>query len=694
MKKVAAFPVFWIWHQAPCFRLLLALSLAIISYRFDRLPALSNLTLLFAALALLVLAGFLFHWGKRFPGKQQIETAALFVVFFLIGWLLALLNDVRKQPHWMGRSIDPGAVDAIRITKAPQERAKTWRLFGESLYRMANGRTKTIAGPVTFYIYKDSTALPIRQGDIVWMPAAWKPIRNGGNPFAFDYAGYCAHRQIYFQQFLSPKAALVVDSASRNTDRIQQMHDWGMQTLERYVSDSVTLGLLQAMLLGDEVNLDADTRQAFSETGIVHIIAISGSHLSFLFLLISFLFRPFIHRKNEWLQYIVAVPLIWLYVLIAGAPVSALRAAVMFTFVGVAIMLGRERSALNILFASAIVLLVADPNTLFAVGFQLSFVAVLSLILFYKTIERALPIPNRFLRPIWQLAASSIAAEVLVAPVVAYYFHLFPIGFIVSNLVAYFMMGGLLLLGIGLLLAAPFPPFCAVIAQLATYLVHEFNRVNDLFRLWNPPALTHIWLGEWMLVGIYIVIACFACSAAWKQPRWLGAGLAGCILLLSVSIYQRKATTGRRQLVVYQLKNAAYAELLLDDAYYPVLRQGLSPSIWRYHIDPAHTGFAAWQPGRRLPDSSLMFVGDARVALLRKPVTLVADTPVCVNYLVLAYPVKRYELQTIRRAFRFDKLVVASYLSPFYLKQWKDCTQAAGISTHFAHLDGAFVLTR
>src|SRR5690606_35291651 len=150
-----------------------------------------------------------------------------------------------------------------------------------------------------------------------------------------------------------------------------------------------------------------ELRQAYADTGVVHIVSISGSHTAMLFLVVTWLFFWLRRPGLQWIKYAAGVALVWVYVLVAGAPPSALRSAVMFTVFALSFMTERGQQPLNTLLMAAFVLLMANPMFLFAIGFQLSFTAVLSLILFYQPIYRLWPQRTLLGRRLWQLTAGS-----------------------------------------------------------------------------------------------------------------------------------------------------------------------------------------------------------------------------------------------------------------------------------------------
>ena len=145
-------------------------------------------------------------------------------------------------------------------------------------------------------------------------------ITNAGNPFEFDYAAYCRRNDILYQQSCSANDIRLYAPASEvGTPFIDHAHDWCMAQLDKYIADPKTKGLIQAMILGDEVNLDEDLLQSYADTGIIHIIAISGGNVLIFFIFISALLWWIRDKKHLWIKYAIALPLVWFYVLMAGA---------------------------------------------------------------------------------------------------------------------------------------------------------------------------------------------------------------------------------------------------------------------------------------------------------------------------------------------------------------------------------------
>ena len=233
---------------------------------------------------------------------------------------------------------------------------------------------------------------------------------------------------------------------------------WRHSLLERYrlqgASDDA-YAVLAAMTLGDKSALSKELKDTYSITGASHVLALSGLHLSIVYLLLTGL--TFTRRRRRvWSQALVVLS-IWSFALLVGLPVSVVRSALMISIFALFSLGERPHLSINLLCLAACIILLINPFSLFDVGFQLSFVAVLSILLFMPLFqpEGALStqrsrFSSLFLRPIYSCLAVSLAAQIGSAPIVAFYFGRFSTYFLLTNLVvlpaAYLILCGTLMM--------------------------------------------------------------------------------------------------------------------------------------------------------------------------------------------------------------------------------------------------------
>lgn len=207
-------------------------------------------------------------------------------------------------------------------------------------------------------------------------------------------------------------------------------------------------GFVQAVTLGDKSLLDEELLHAFRKTGMSHVLAVSGLHVGILYLLLMRI-SCLIKKKQQAAAFIILC--LWVYALLVGLPVSVVRAVFMFSLMETGRLLRQDNNIYNALFASAFILLLVDPLKVYQVGFQLSYAAVLSIVFFFPRLRLWLPQGNYFSAKVFDLIALAFAAQIGTFPFVLYYFHAFPLYFLLGNvclvpLVMVLVIGGIVMI--------------------------------------------------------------------------------------------------------------------------------------------------------------------------------------------------------------------------------------------------------
>jgi len=195
------------------------------------------------------------------------------------------------------------------------------------------------------------------------------------------------------------------------------------------------VAFIESLVLGKKDLLSKSIYNDFSKAGVLHILAVSGLHVGFILLILQFLFKPLSHRKTgRLISSICIVSILWGYAFIVGFTPSITRAVTMFSFIAFAHTFKRESSSLNMLFLSAVALLIYDPCFIYHIGFQLSYAAVFSIITLYPILNRQLYFKYWLPRKIWGICCVTLTAQLGVFPLSLFYFHQIPGLFLLSNL--------------------------------------------------------------------------------------------------------------------------------------------------------------------------------------------------------------------------------------------------------------------
>lgn len=679
----------YIWEHAPFFRLLVPLVAGIVGYDVCGRWAVAYWAAMIAVSFILMVPVAL----RRTGSKQAWLFVLLHCLLLSGGYMIAGLNDVRNNPAWYGRHTDNTTTCIAVVTATPVEREHTWKLPVQVAGTIKDGHVTATCGNGIVYLYKDEQPMLYHMGDTLLIPAAWQPVQNAGNPYEFDHASYLRRNNIVYQQFCAGKAVrLYAQHQAADETVTEHIHMWCMVQLEEYITDSKTKGLIQAMLIGDEVNLDEDMRQSFTDTGIVHVIAISGGNVMMFFLVIGWALAWIKNRKYIWINYAIALPLIWFYVLMAGASPSAIRAAIMFSLLAGGILLSKNQNSLNQLLATAFVLLCAQPMWLYSLGFQLSFVAVLSLIIFYGPIYSLYTPVSKYkavtwcMKKVWETLCASLAAEILVAPLVVYYFHNFPVMFLVANVLAYVFMFVVLVLGIAIIVFSGLHVVAGAIGLVTTWVVWCFNKLLAGLQWFNPVSFHFLRLTVPGMLLLYIAIAGVALLLLREKKAGLLAALGSLCLFMLLLCAGKYTSLLQQRFVVYNTGKNNHIELI-DGSYYCVLSADTTaPDKIRYATNPSHIEWQAWQAANR--HDSVLYIHGQRILILNEE-GLAGSFPV--DYLVVNYH-GATDPQLLQKVYTPKCIVIGNNYTRKEQETWIAAAVAAHIKVHAVAIDGAFVM--
>ena len=413
------------------------------------------LTVLFGSCV--ALTWFLFRW--RF-----IQTAGVFLCFFLLGMLVGQ-NDSQKY-------LADEVVEAV-VFSEPVEKPKTMAV---DLLLPVNGRQ------VRCYLWKDERSRSLRLGQAVVVNSPSQGfIRSSNWCVGGDGRGQMSRMQRVRLRFLILRQQLLARyrfPTGKPSDAIFNEGDKSTVSDGFPVGNDAAYAVLAAMTLGDKSALTKELRETYSVTGASHILALSGLHLGIIYLL---LFRLMQGRRRFWLSQAVIIVSIWAFVFLTGLSTSIIRSATMISIYALFSVAGRHRSPVNLLCFTAIVMLLVSPSALYDIGFQLSFSAVLAILLLMPLLERLFPedylITHPLQRAIYNMVGVSLAAQIGVAPLIAYHFGRFSTYFLLTNFI---VIPAATVILYGALLVMLFPPLASVLLWMVDILNKALGMVSQL----------------------------------------------------------------------------------------------------------------------------------------------------------------------------------------------------------------------
>ena len=467
--------------------LLLAAVLPVSSrYLTCLLCALSALSLLTVALAAV---------------KSDIVSAyglAACFALLLSGATVRISRDCHVMVMWQDTARNYGAV----VYDWPDEKDRSYLIKLE----LADQDNSINGRKVYLYLPKDSTVTAVGPGDfIVFHGKIERPHGIIGDD-GFDYGRYLHEKGISGTAWADAGHWLLIRSnvsaklpvrAVRLKHELVGLYDeWGLTGNARAVVSAVTLA--------DKSLVETEVRDVFSVSGTSHLLAVSGLHVGIMYACLSFLIHVTGIGWKRWLKESLIIALLWSYAILIGSPLSIVRSLVMFTVIAVCKCLNRESSSVNSLALAALSILVVQPYGIYDVGFQLSFLAVLSILVYQPRLSAFLHVRNAAAVYIRDIITVSLAAQIGTAPLIAYRFCSLPTYFLLTNLLARPLMFVIVTLSMILWLTAWIPVVRCLVVRLLTALVGLLDSI--LGRIVSlPGASIGIELGNSIDVwGIYL----------------------------------------------------------------------------------------------------------------------------------------------------------------------------------------------
>ena len=679
-------------RRMPMLRLLLPFMLGIGCQWYWPL-AFSFLCGLVGALLLLLIITSRLSIVHRFSYQEAVGFL-FHVLLFIVGAIMTWQQDVRNHKAWIGHQYQPGQVLQLTLQEPLVEKPNSYKALAMVKRMYSNGQQTPVAGQVLLYFKKDSVSRTLSYGSQLLTAQALQPVRGTGNPGAFDFQEYCLRQGTTHQAYLTANdyQVLALKEEATINKALFASREAIVSTLQAYIPGAKEAGLAEALLIGYKDDLDKNLVQSYANTGVVHVIAISGLHLGIIYWILLALTRPLKRRSLLWLRFLVIITGLWVFSLLAGAQPSVLRSAVMFTCLAFSTVIDRKGSMYNTLALSAFVLLCINPYWLWDVGFQLSYLAVLSILLFFKPIYNGCYFPNKILDNIWKLVAVSLAAQLLTLPISVYHFHQFPVLFLLSNLVAV-PLSSLILIGEIILCALAFVPGAAMkLGLLLHYLIQWMNtyveRLDAVsFTVWKGLSITPL-----QTTLLYVFMAGITVWLLNKRSQGIRIALGSVLLFITIRTISFVQAGKQQQLIVYNVPKHQAIDIIQGRSVSFIGDSTLlqNTSLFHFHLQPSRIHHRIAQDNRITSKAFTIgnkqcLIIDTTVALQPQPVKPVIDL------LVLSKNPKLY-LEQLTQTFTVKQLIIDGSVPPWKADLWKRSAVALRLPFYDVQEKGAFVM--
>lgn len=529
---------------------LLPISLGLIlgilfSYASEGNPGTTGLVLtgVFAGCILSLVYQYLFPF-KSFP--KYMPVLAFSILFMLIGFgKMELSKNATCSYDEITGKVSYGTVFKTKLSESGYQTIHV-------ALEKTTGRSRQIPVQGNIILTLDTLEGMYHTGDFVAFKTVMEPFRNETNPGSFDAEYYYGTHHYAGRGFIASNCMQRIGSRQNMTIFFSKWQDEIGYNMKSWLPASVS-GIGVALLLGNKADIGQEVLDSFSNTGAMHVLAVSGLHVGIILIIFQYIlgfFSKWISRKQAIL---FSVILIWGFGLLSGASPSVIRAVVMFSILALGQLLSRKNNGMNNLILSAIVLLMYDPYYLFDIGFQLSYVALIGILLFQNPIYQLIHVNQKWLDWLWKGSAVGIAATIATTPFMLYWFHQFPNYFLLSNIVV-MLLGFIVLLFLIILIFTAWIPYFNMLVIFLTALSLQVLVIGIQYVDEIPGGVSggfELTIIQFLVIGALIGYCFHRLLIGQIFPKIALGGLAVCLLVIS---WKREVKFEQNQLQVFSGK--------------------------------------------------------------------------------------------------------------------------------------------
>ena len=575
------------------------------------------------------------------------------------------------------------------------------------------------SGRTLLYLEKDSASLILRTGDRIVFSPELSGIENKGNPEEFDYRKYLAYNMIFSSDYLAGDDwRLVDDEAVGFRPKLSRLRMKLVGLLRDFGLSDDEVSVMSAMTMGYSDILSDEIRHAYSSAGAMHILAVSGLHVGIIYGIIVFLLSFIKNDKLNWLKVVLTISLIWLYALFTGLSPSVSRASLMFSLMSLGKLQKNSHGSLNAVFASMFILLVINPYNLVNIGFQLSYSAVIGIIILQPRLYAIFEVKNKFLDWIWSLTTVSVAAQLATMPLCFYYFHQFSNYFLLTNYVM-IPISTIAIWTCFIFFAVSWIPYVSTaVAYCLSWLAKAMNYACLTIEELPFSTTQDIYIDVPQMILLFAIIVLFVTFFFFtKHYKHLFAAVAMCVILAATNLWQSFESNSQKTLVVYNI-NKTTAINIIDgtdnimfanlDSVQPEKIEFTAKNNWlKKGLD--REKYVNLSSGKENLLSTITAIDNRKVFFKHKfidydglklyvlddnfmPIDDENFGKVDVDYVVLADS-PYVTLEEVAEHFNFKKIIIASSNSISRCEAWNAEKVALDYDVHDVRNDGAFIVT-
>jgi competence protein ComEC len=538
----------------PLARISIAFILGILSFQYYK----PEPNWVFGFILLFLPLLFLSHFISKIKNNLKIIFGLFtLITSFLMGITTSIIHKENYKPqHYVNQIKDYENQHIVQlIIKEKLKNTKNNSRYISSLIRIDNHKS---VGKIILNIKNPNQIENLKIGSELNVIGIIYKNRGLFNPNQFDYGKYLENQDIYAQVYTKETQIKIIGFEETIWAKFSNFRTKIINNLSLSNFKNEELNILIALLLGQQQDISPEILKDYQYAGAVHILSVSGLHVGFILMFITFLLKPLSNSKrNSFIKLSIIIVSLWTYGILAGLSPSVVRSVTMFSFVAIGIHMRRSVNIFHTLLVSMLLILLWKPSFLFDIGFQLSYLALFFILWLQPLLAKIWEPKNKIVNYFWEIITVSFAAQIGAMPLSIYYFHQFPGLFFITNLIVLPLLGIIMVIGLVAIVIASFGKVPFFIAQPLEYLIELMNYIIHWVATFEDFIVKNISFTKEMLLISYLVIIF---SILWfkKQDFYkLTATLISILILQFIFIYTKFKTESSNELIVFNSKKSS-----------------------------------------------------------------------------------------------------------------------------------------
>ncbi len=507
-------------------------------------------SLVFGLIALFV--SYIYSQKNKF--HKIIFGSFVFLVSLFVGISTALIHKENANPyHYTNQITDYEKVHILDLLLV--EKLKSTQKNKRYITAVKNLDSERSFGKVILNITKEATIKNLKIGSRLEVIGIVFKNKNPLNPNLFDYGKYLENQEIYAQVYTKPNQIKITNYEAGLWAGFSNFRETIISNLEQSAISKEELNVLNALILGQQQDISPEVLKDYQYAGAVHVLSVSGLHVGFILLFITFLLKPISNsRKGSLLKLIIIILSLWSFAILAGLSPSIVRSVTMFSFLAIGVHLRRTVNIYHTLLVSMLLILLFKPSFLFDVGFQLSYLALFFILWLQPILSNIWHPKNKIIKYFWDIVTVSFAAQIGAMPLSIYYFHQFPGMFFVTNLLILPLLGIIMAVGVLAILIATFHTVPEFIAKSIALLIYLLNGIIHWIASFDVFVFRNISFSTAMFLSSYLVIILIILWIKRQTFKRLTVAFISIILMQIIFIVQKKETLNNRELIIFNYR--------------------------------------------------------------------------------------------------------------------------------------------